>query len=147
MVIQTKKFSIEDKQRKGSNRIRGTEDENKSRSGVVPSERRKYPRLNVDLPIQYRIDPSSNRNGRAMNLSEGGMLVHSSHQLEIGQRLRSKLVFIFDSEIDTIETEAEVVWRDIYFNKAWGDHRCGLRFLGISAKDQNRLKDFLTSLS
>ncbi|MGZ3558778.1 MAG: PilZ domain-containing protein [Thermodesulfobacteriota bacterium] len=91
MVIQTKKFSIEDKQRKGSDRIRGTEDENKSRSGVVPSERRKYPRLSVDLPIQYRIDPSTNRNSRAMNLSEGGMLVHSPHQVEIGQRLGQNL--------------------------------------------------------
>ena len=124
-----------------------TEDETKSRSGVVPFERRKYPRFNVDLPIQYRIDVSTNRNGRAMKLSEGGMLIHSLHQMEIGQCLRSKLVFILGSEIDTIEAEAEVVWRDIYFNRAWGDHRCGVRFLGISARDQNRLKDFLMSLS
>ena len=75
------------------------------------------------------------------------MLIHSLHQMEIGQCLRPKLVFILGSEIDTIEAEAEVVWRDIYFNRAWGDHRCGVRFLGISARDQNRLKDFLMSLS
>ncbi len=121
-------------------------DETKSRSRVTHFERRKYPRFNVDLPIQYRTGASINRNGRAMNLSEGGMLIHSADQMEIGQHLKSKLVFIFASEIDTIEAEAEVVWRDIYSNRAWGDHRSGVRFRSISARDQNRLKDFLINL-
>ena len=121
-------------------------EEAESRSEVNSFERRKYPRYDVDLPVRYKIDVSTKRNGRVMNLSEGGMLIHSLHQMEIGQRLRSRFVFIIGSEIDAIEAEAEVVWKDIYSNRAWGDHRCGLRFLGISAKDKDRLKDFLTSL-
>ncbi len=122
-------------------------EETKSRSEGVPLERRKHPRVDVDLPIRYKIDASTNRNGRAMNLSEGGMLIHSLHQMEIGQRLKSKLIFLFRSEVVAIEAEAEVVWKEIYSNRAWGDHRCGVRFLDVSARDKNRLKDFLTSLS
>ena len=123
------------------------EDETISRSGDFRFERRRYPRFSVDLPIQYKINVSTNRNGRAMNLSEGGMLIHSLDQVEIGQYLKSRLVFILDSEMNTIETDAEVIWRDIYFNKAWGDYRCGVRFLDLSTKDKNRLKDFLMDLS
>ena len=123
------------------------EDETLSRPGVVPFERRKHPRFSVDLPIQYKVNVLTNGNGRAINLSEGGMLIHSLDQMEIGQNLKSRLVFILDSEMNTIETDAEVIWRDIYFNEAWGDHRCGVRFLDISPKDKNRLKYFLKGLS
>ncbi len=118
----------------------------KSCSGVVPLERRRHPRYDVDLPIQYKLDASTNRNARVMNLSEGGMLIHSTDRTEIGQRLKSKLIFILGSELDTIEAEAEVIWGDIYSNRAWGDHRCGVRFRAISPTDQNRLKDFLANL-
>ncbi len=123
------------------------EEETKSRSGVVPPERRKYPRFDVDLPIQYKIDASTDCNARVMNLSEGGMLIHSIHRMDTGQRLKSKLIFFLGSEMDTIEAEAEVVWSDIYSNRAWGDHRCGVRFRGISTTDKNRLRDFLANLA
>ncbi len=126
--------------------IKATEEEMRSRSGVVPPERRKYPRFDVDLPIQYKVDASTSRNARAMNLSEGGMLIHSADRMEIGQRLKSKLIFMFGSEIEAIEADGEVVWRDIYSNRAWGDHRCGVRFRGISPTNQIRLKDFLAKL-
>ncbi len=124
-----------------------SEEKTVSRLGVVRSERRRHRRFSVDLPIRYKVGISTNRNGRAMNLSEGGMLVHSLDQMEIGQNLKSRLVFLLDSEINTIETVGEVIWRDIYSDKAWGDHRCGVRFLDISTKDKNRLKDFLRDLS
>ncbi len=126
--------------------VKGTEGGTKFRSGVVLIERRRHPRFEVDLPIQYKLDASANRNGRVMNLSEDGMLVHCTDRMEIGQRLKSKIIFILGSELDTIEAEAEVVWGAIYSNRAWGDHRCGVRFRGISPTDQNRLKDFLANL-
>ncbi len=140
-------FSIENGKAKGVLGVKATAKEMRSRSGGVPPERRRYPRFDVDLPIQYKIDASTNRSARAMNLSEGGMLIHSTDQMEIGQHLKSKLIFMLGSEMDTIEGDAEVIWRDIYSNRAWGDHRCGVRFHGISPADQNRLKDFLANLA
>jgi c-di-GMP-binding flagellar brake protein YcgR len=111
-------------------------------------ERRKYPRFNVYWPIKYSQTGSSiSHNGRVTNLSESGMLIQSPGQVEIGQHLESKLSFILGSEINTIDMQAEVVWRDNYLNKARGDYRCGARFLDISTRDKGKLDNLLMSLS
>ena len=123
------------------------EKETKPHSGTG-HERRKYTRFNVYWPIQYnQIGSSISHKGRVTNLSESGMLIQSPGQMEIGQHLKSKLSFILGSQIDTIEMQAEVVWRDIYLNEAWKDYRCGAKFLDISTKDKAKLNNFLMSLS
>jgi hypothetical protein len=110
-------------------------------------ERRKYPRFNVYWPVQYnQIGSSISHDGRVTNLSEGGMLIQSPGQMEIGQHLKSKLSFISGSQINTIEMQAEVVWRDICPNEVWGDYRCGARFLDISTWDKTKLNDLLMGL-
>jgi len=109
-------------------------------------ERRKYPRFNVYWPIQYnQIGSPINHDGRVTNLSEGGMLFLSPGQMEIGQQLKSKLSFISGSQINTIQMQAVVVWRDIYPNEAWGDYRCGAKFLDISTRDRTELNNLLMS--
>jgi hypothetical protein len=111
-------------------------------------ERRKYPRFNVYWPVRFnQIGSSVSHDGRVTNLSEGGMLIQSSEQMEIGQHLKSKVSFILGSEIDTIEVHAEVVRRDICFGRARGDYQCGARFLDISRSDKNKLNDLLMNLS
>jgi c-di-GMP-binding flagellar brake protein YcgR len=111
-------------------------------------ERRKYPRFDVYWPVEYNQTGSSiTHNGRVTNLSESGMLIQSPRLMEIGQHLESKLSFILGSEINTIDMQAEVVWRDNYLNKARGDYRCGARFLDISTGDKTKLNNLLMSLS
>jgi len=111
-------------------------------------ERRKYPRFNVYWPIQFnQIGSSVSHEGRVTNFSEGGMLIQSSEQMEIGQHLKSKVSFILHSEINSIEMHAEVVRRDICSGKARGDYQCGAKFLNISPKDKTKLNDLLMSLS
>jgi hypothetical protein len=41
--------------------------------------------------------------------------------------------------------QAVVVWRDIYPNEAWGDYRCGAKFLDISTRDRAELNNLLMS--
>ena len=109
-------------------------------------ERRKYARFNVYWPIQYnQIGSPISHDGRVTNLSEGGMLFLSPGQMEIGQQLKSKLSFISGSQINTIQMQAVVVWRDIYPNEAWGDYRCGAKFLDISTRDRTELNNLLMS--
>lgn len=111
-------------------------------------ERRKYPRFDVYWPVQYnQIGSSISYNGRVTNLSEGGMVIKSPGQMEIGQHLKSQLSFILGSEIKTIKIQAEVVWRDDYLNEAWKDFRCGAKFLDISTRDKTKLNNLLMSLS
>ncbi len=111
-------------------------------------ERRKYPRYNVYWPVRFnQIGSSVSHDGRVTNLSQGGMLIQSSQQMEIGQHLKSKVSFILGSEINTVEMLAEVVRRSNGSEKAKGDYQCGAKFLDISPGDKNKLNDLLTSLS
>jgi c-di-GMP-binding flagellar brake protein YcgR len=115
---------------------------------IVSFERRRYPRFHIDLPVRYnKVDSSIGRNGRAMNVSEGGLLICSPERIGIHQHLKSKLFFILSSELNTVEMETQVVWTDLYLNEAWGDYRSGLRFTDISTKDMTNLKMFMKNLS
>jgi len=124
------------------------EKERKLHYGIVNFERRKYPRFNIDLPIEYSLLSSTvSRPGRALNASEGGLLVYLSEKVEINQFLQVKLFFPSGSELNGVELIGEVVWRDIHLGKDWGDYRCGLRFVDISPEGLSKLKRFLRSLS
>jgi c-di-GMP-binding flagellar brake protein YcgR len=126
-----------------------TEDqETKFHAGVVNLERRRHPRFSIDLPIEYQLIPSViSHKGRALNASEGGLLLYLPQPIEIGQHLRIKLFFVSGSHLNSIEVMGEVVWMDIHLGKEWGDYRCGVKFTDIHIDDLNKLKNFLKSLS
>jgi len=124
------------------------EKDTKPRTGIVNLEKRKYPRFSVNLPVEYyQINSSISHTGRALNASEGGLLIYFPELMEIGQHLKLKLFFTSGSKMNTIETLAQVVWIDIYLSEGWGDYRTGVRFVDISQEDLERLKNFLRSLS
>jgi len=122
--------------------------EPKPHYGTVNFERRKYPRFNVDLPIEYhRIDSSIDYAGKAHNISEGGLLIYFPEQMDLGQYIKLNLFLSSGFELNTIEVLAEVVWTDIHLDKGKGDYRCGIRFIDISPEDMTKLENFLRSLS
>ena len=125
-----------------------TEDRSaKPRYGIVNFEKRQHPRFSVDLPVEYsRMDLSIGQ-GRAVNASEGGLLLYFPEKMNIGNHLRLRLFFPTGSGLNTIETLVAVVWLDLHLGKDWGDYRTGVKFVEISAGDMDRLKDFLRSLS
>jgi c-di-GMP-binding flagellar brake protein YcgR len=124
------------------------EEERKSHIGIVNFERRTHPRFNIDLPIEYQLLHSSTiHEGRALNASEGGLLVYFSEKIDIGQLLKVKLFFAMGSKLNSIEMVMEVVWQDLHLGKDWGDYRTGMKFVDISPESLNRLKNFLRSLS
>lgn len=124
------------------------ETESKRRYGVVNFERRKYPRFSIDLPVEYhRIDSSEKGAGRALNASEGGMLLYLQEKAEFGQRMRIKFFFPSGPELSSIEALVELMWVDFHLEKDWGDYRCGVRFVDISPEDTKRLTGFLKSLT
>ena len=124
------------------------EKETKLRYGTVNFERRKYPRFNVDLPIEYsRIESSIGHTGKALNVSEGGLLIYFPEEMDIGQYIRLKFFLSLGSELNTIDVLAEVAWMDIHLNKGEGDYRCGVNFIDVSPEDMTKSKNFLGSLS
>jgi c-di-GMP-binding flagellar brake protein YcgR len=124
------------------------EEKTEPRYGTVSFERRKYPRFNIDLPIEYyRIDSPISHTGRGLDISEGGLLIYFREQMDVIQYLRLKLFLSVRSELNTIEALAEVVWMNIHLGETWGDYRCGVRFIDISPEDMTKLKNFLRNLS
>jgi hypothetical protein len=122
------------------------EKETKPRYGTVNFEKRKYPRFHVDLPIEYSRTDLFVKHGRAVNASEGGLLIYFPELMEIGQHLKLKLFFPSGSEMNNIEMLVQVVWIDIHLGDGWGDYRTGVKFVDISPEGLNRLKHFLRGL-
>jgi len=127
--------------------MREEEKKNRPRYGTVNFEKRKHPRFDVDLPIEYvRTGLVANR-GEALNASEGGLLVYFPEEMEVGQHLSLKLFFSSGSELTTIETLVQVVWTDIHLGQDRQGYRAGLKFADISPGDLEILRNFLRSLS
>jgi c-di-GMP-binding flagellar brake protein YcgR len=123
------------------------EEKAKSRYGTVNFEKRKHPRFDVNLPIEYvRSDLVANR-GEAINASEGGLLLYLPEKMEIGQHLSLKLFFSSGSELKNIETLVKVVWIDFHLGENRGDYRAGVKFIDISPGDMEKLRNLLQSLS
>jgi c-di-GMP-binding flagellar brake protein YcgR len=122
--------------------------ETKPRIGIINFEKRRHPRFTVDLPLEYyRVDSSVPETGRAVNASEGGLLVYFPEEVKVGDRLRLRLFFNVGSQLNTIEMVVQIAWVDLHLGREWGDYRSGVRFVDISPEDLDRLKTFLTNLS
>ncbi len=112
------------------------------------SDRRRFPRFDVDLPIKYtrnRIYFKHGKYGRVVNASEGGLLAHLPEEAEVGQQLSLQVFLASQAEIDILETSVRVIWTNVHVRKDLGwDYQTGLSFVGISADNLTRIKDYLT---
>lgn len=113
--------------------------------GTVNFERRNHPRFSIDLPVEYwQTNDSKIIPGRALNISEGGLLLYICEEIEIGQNLRLKL-FFSGIKLNFIEVQVQVAWKDFQFRK--GDYyRTGVKFVDISLEDMDKFKNFLNYL-
>jgi len=109
-------------------------------------EKRRHPRFSVDLPIEYwETNNPKSRPSRALNVSEGGLLMRLSEPLEIGQELRLNLFTGSGADLDPLEALVQVVWKDTHLGEE-GDYPSGVKFVDISWKDRDGLKNFLNTL-
>jgi len=111
------------------------------------TEKRRYPRFSVDLPVEYTRKDLVVKQGRVVNASEGGLLVYFPEQMEIGQALRLKLFFPLGSELNMMEIVNQVIWREFHKEEEWGDYRCGVNFIDVSPEDMTKLKKFFKGIS
>jgi c-di-GMP-binding flagellar brake protein YcgR len=110
-------------------------------------EKRKYPRVDIDLPLKYSSTNLIFKYARAVNASQGGLLVLLPEEMGIGQRLGLKIFFPSHSEFNTLETSVRVVWKDVHLRKDWAwDYRTGVKFVDVSPNHIRELKNFLLNI-
>ena len=113
----------------------------------VTSEKRKHQRFNVDLPIKYGKTQLFLKYARAVNASEGGLLLRLPEEMEVGQHIALKLFLPSQTELNTIKASVQVVWMDLHMRKDWSwDYQTGVRFLNICTEDMAVLKNFLINV-
>ena len=118
-----------------------------SKKGVVAIERRKHPRFNLELPLDYfRIEDKENYGGIVANVSELGILAYLPEKMEIGTTLSIEIFYAKGLELDTIKAITKVVWADLPARKTWGEYRYGLQFQSIDKRDLGKLKGLLTEV-
>ena len=113
----------------------------------VDFERRKHLRSSVDLSIEYwKTGDLRGHPSRALNLSEGGLLLHLPEQLQIGQALRLNLFIGSGPDLNPVEALAQVVWVDTQLAEEVF-YPTGMKIMDISWKDMEELKNFLNPRS
>ena len=125
-----------------SQTIKRKKEKRPSKKGVVAIERRKHPRFNVELPLDYfRIENKENYGGIVANASEMGILIYLPEKMEIGTILSTEIFYAKGLELDSIRAIVKVVWADLPARKTWGEHRYGVQFQSIDKKNLSKLKN------
>jgi hypothetical protein len=113
--------------------------------GTPHLERRKYPRMCLDLPFEYRVmNVSYAHGGLVVNASEVGLLINSIKNIPIGSKLNIAVLFPKGFELTNFEVLAEIIWKDLYWEEDWEGYRYGLKFINISEEDRRELKHLLS---
>jgi len=114
--------------------------------GTVNFERRKHPRISVNLPIEYwQADNSKGSPGCTVDISEGGLLLYLREKIEVGQNIRVKLFIGSGLALKPIDAIVQVVWNEFHYGEN-DDHRTGVKFVNISLEDMDKLRNFLETL-
>ena len=117
------------------------------RMGVLTIEKRKYPRYNVELPLDYsRIEGKETYGGIVSNASEGGLLVYLPQRMEIGAVLKIEIFCIQGLELNMIKAIAKVAWANLATKESFNEYQYGLQFLYIEEKDFDRLLNLLKEI-
>lgn len=107
-------------------------------------EKRKHPRVSMNLPLEYRAsDTPKPQAAMVINASESGLLIHSTKDMPVGTRVTIAVLFPKGFELTHFEVFAEVVWKDIQWEENRQRYQVGLKFLNILEEDHRKLKELL----
>ncbi len=111
-------------------------------------ERRRYPRVSINLPLEYRQSHNSPpAGGLVSNVSQMGMLIHSIKDIPIGSQFKTMVFFSDEFKLDGFRAVAKVIWKDYHFEPDWKGYKYGLQFIRIFEQDRRKLFNVLGSPS
>ena len=105
-------------------------------------ERREYPRRDIQVELQPTDETTQIKDIRILNLSMGGMRLHSLSELKVGSVFKTKLN---SSRHGIILLRGEVLWSRPKQNGE--GYIVGVHFLPMDGKEEKRLRNFLEEWS
>lgn len=115
--------------------------------GTVNFQRRQWPRISTDLPVEYWYNENfKNYAGRMLNVSEGGVLLYLPEKIEVGRNLKVRLFIGPLLALEPIDALVEVTWNDFHIRES-GHYRVGVKFVNISTEDMDKLRHFLKTMT
>jgi hypothetical protein len=116
------------------------------KSLVTSEDRRKYPRVLLDLPLEYRTQYNPRIRGAiVIDASEIGFLIHSIENMLVGMQLKIVVLYPSEYSLENLKVLAKIVWKKI--DKREKRYLYGLKFNGILAEDDCKLRELLRSNS
>jgi len=113
-----------------------------------PKEKRKYPRVLINMPLDFKMTEDSNqRTGLVINASEAGLLIQTFKDMPIGQRLTIEVSSPERAQPEKFGAMTEIIWKDVYIWDDWEAFQYGLKFTQISYEDYLKLRQILSSQS
>jgi len=118
----------------------------KTGEGIAIFERRKQPRRRVELPFDYsRLVEREDHGGTLADANEGGLQVYLPEKLQIGDLFRIKIFTPANSEVDTIQAIAKVVWASRSKGRSW-KYRYGLQLQSFYKGDLHKYRALLNGV-
>ena len=119
-------------------------EKSRSKEGIFIVERRKHPRIRVELPLDYSlVDSEETHGGLIADISEGGFLVYLPEALKLETLLRIQILFVKGVELNSIKAVAKIVWSDLATKTISEENRYGLEFQSFIEGDLQKLKTIL----
>jgi hypothetical protein len=109
-------------------------------------EKRRYPRVFVDLPLEYRDEGDSSLRGAiVVNAGDGGFLIQSTRDIPSGTKLKVNILFPKEFELANFEAVTRIVRKEPYReedwkgNPVWEGYEYGLEFIQVLEADRWKL--------
>jgi len=119
-------------------------EKSRSKEGIFIVERRKHPRIRVELPLDYSlVDREETHGGLIADISEGGLLVYLPEALKLETLLRIQILFVKGMELNSIKAVAKIVWSDLATKTISEENRYGLEFQSFIEGNLQKLKTIL----
>ena len=114
-------------------------------------DRRKHPRILIDLPLEYGDrDDSCLRGAMVVNAGEGGFLIESPRDIAVGTELSMTVLYPKGFELANFEVTAKIVWKEPYWredlkrDRSSKGYQYGLEFIQILDEDRWKLSFLLS---
>jgi PilZ domain len=107
-------------------------------------DRRKHPRVRMDLPLEYLANRDARaRGGIVVDASETGFLIYSTQDIPVGTNLKIDVLFPKRYELANFEVFGKIIWRKVDVGERANTYRYGLTFVQIVEEDYWKLKKLL----